>query len=247
MVGIIPRGGLGNCLYQYSAVMAHAWRNGFEYAIPLQNENPHYKGQKPYIFPGVNYCETIPDLPRYDEPHFHYSPIPPTDNIILNGYFQSFRYSEDFRDEILKAFGFKWEQKKGFISLHYRAGDYRNYPDHHPVVSDEYIHNSVAHFVGKGYTKFLVFSNEIDAIGEILSRDVYAGLDFEFSKGKTELEDLELGSYCEGHILSNGTFSVWQYYLNQTPDKMCTAPRRWFGKMLPHDTKDLIPSEAVLF
>lgn len=247
MISVILRGGLGNNLYMMAAAFCHAMKYGYEYAIPLEVENPHYIGQKPYIFPGINYVEKLPDLPRYMEPVFNYNEIPPVDNIVLDGYFQSFKYIHGFRDELLKAFGFKWEQKKGWVSLHYRAGDYRKYPDHHPIVSDEYIEKSILYFVGEGYTKFVVFSNEPETIKKILSDEVYAGLEFEFSEGRTEIEDLEYGSFCEGQILSNGTFSLWQYYLNQNQNKKCTAPKKWFGKLLAHDTKDLIPEGAIIF
>lgn len=241
-------GGLGNVIYQSLNCFAHSLKYGLDYALPMTNENPHYKGQKPYIFPGLRYSDNIPELPIYQEKGFTFEEIPFIDNVCFQGYFQSFRFFDDYCDQVLKALGFKWQPKPDSISLHFRAGDYRKFPDHHPIVSDKYIHNSIAYFISKGFRKFIIFSNEMETIKEIILQKNYeeAAVEFEYSEGRTEIEDMEYGSCCAGQILSNGTFSLFQYYLNQNPYKECTAPYPWFGKLLPHSTEDLIPKEAII-
>lgn len=246
MISCIVQGGLSNCLYQYAATMAHAMRNGFEYCIPLKNENPHYEGQKPYIFPGVNYCDKLPNLVKYKEPFFHYAPIPPMDNVMLAGYWQSELYFKDFKEEILSAFGFEWELKEDTISLHIRLGDYLKLQDFHPVISKEYVSEAINHYVGNGYRKFLVFSDGIDWCIENINSESFPACEFEYSEGRTEVEDLVLGSCCASQICSNSTFSCWQHILNRNPKKTAIMPRNWFGPSLDHDTKDIYPKTAII-
>lgn len=245
MISCICRGGLGNFLFQASAVFGHAMKHGFDYVIPMEVENPHYEGQKQYILPGLKYCEKVPDLPKYNEPHFHYAEITPVDNTVLNGYWQSFKYIHEFRDEVLKAFGFNYEFQKGWCGVHVRRGDYLNLPDHHPFVGEKYLTDAVNKMNElKGITKFRIFSNDIPWCREFFA--TMPQYTFEFVEGNNEVQDLEQGSFCETQILSNGTFSLWQYYLNQNPDKICIAPQRWFGKLLNHDTSDLYPDNAII-
>lgn len=245
MISCICRGGLGNFLYQASATFSQALNHGFEYAIPMEVENPHYVGQKQYILPGLNYCDKVPDLPHYNEPHFHYAEIPPTDNVVLNGYWQSEKYFDGHREAILKAFGFKWQHEKGVCAVHCRLGDYLLLPDYHPFVGVKYLVDALDEMnLRTGITKFRIFSNDQKFCREFFK--VIPGYTFEFVEGNNEMQDLEQGSFCEHQILSNGTFALWMYYLNQNPNKMCIAPFRWFGKKLSHNTKDLYPPNAII-
>jgi len=245
MISIILRGGLGNNLYMMTATMCHALKHGFEYAVPLEVDNPHYAGQKPYIFPGIKYCEKLPALPLYREPFYHYHWIPAVDDIILDGYFQSFKYSEGYRKEVLDALGFNWHLEKGWCAIHVRRGDYLKLPDYHPFVGEKYLTDAVRIMnEQKGITNFRVFSNDLPWCRTFFS--TLAGYNFDYVDGNTELQDMEQGSWCEHQILSNGTFATWMHYLNQNPDKICIAPQRWFGRFLSHDTKDIYPETSII-
>jgi len=141
--------------------------------------------------------------------------------------------------------GFKWELEKGWCAIHVRRGDYLKLPDHHPFVGEDYLSRAVAEMNKlKGITRFRVFSNDIKWCKEFF--EMMSEYRFEYVEGNTEIEDMEQGSFCEFQILSNGSFATWMYYLNQNPDKLCIAPRRWFGKLLPHDTSDLYPKGSLI-
>lgn len=248
MVTTFLEGGIGNQIFMLSQLLAHSLKYNLDYCVPKKIHNPHYAGQKPYIFPGIHYCETPLDLPLYIEKEFKYNEIPFVDNVCFKGYWQSHLYSQDYREEILKALGLPWEMKRGVVSLHKRLGDYKKFPNHHPVISVQYVEQAILYFNKRGYNKFLVFSDDIDWCYENINKNKFPDCEFEYSEGRTEIEDLVLGSECEHQIGSNSTFSLQQHFLNRNPDKTCVLPKNWFGAALGHhDTSTLYPPTSIIF
>jgi len=244
MISTILRGGLGNNLFQMSQCIAHALRHDLEYAIPKVVENPHYPDQKPYIFSGVNYCDKVPNLPHYAEVGFAYNDIPLVDNVVFDGYWQSHKYWCDYDAEIKQAFGFNYARTEGWCAIHVRRGDYMKLPEYHPFVGEDFLKHAVFEMNNRtGIAKFMIFSNDM-----LWCKGFFGTIpeyDFVYFESGSELADLEIGSWCEHQILSNGTFALWMYYLNQNPNKICIAPKRWFGEKLDHDTSDVYPPNAI--
>lgn len=243
MVSTILRGGLGNNLFMMAQCIAHAKRHGLMYIIPMDIENPHYVNQKPYLFPNVNYGRI--GLPLYKERSFDYQEIPFVDNVCFDGYWQSHKYWCDYESEIRKAFGFRYNRAEGWCAIHVRRGDYMRLPDYHPFVGEEYLRHAIYEMNNlTGISKFMVFSNDMlwckGFFGTI------ADYEFNYFESGSEVVDMETGSWAEHQIIANSTFSLWMHYLNQNPNKICIAPKRWFGRMLEdHDTTDLYPPKAI--
>jgi hypothetical protein len=86
----------------------------------------------------------------------------------------------------------------------------------------------MAEFPGR---KFLVFSDDIEwcKIQKIFK-------DCHFYHG-TAIEDLNLMTHCNGHIIGNSTLSWWGAWLSNA--KTVIAPKIWFGNSTPID---IIPS-----
>jgi len=249
MVSINIQGGIGNILFQCAALYGHAKRHGFDYGIPLENANPHYEGQKPYIFPGLNYIDKLPDLPGYNEPFFHYAGIPDLDDVVLRGYFQSHKYFEDCKEEFINALKLDIKTEPGIVSLHKRLGDYKKLQNFHPVASDGYMANAIKYFDNLGYKKFRVFSDGIEELMESLSTNEFSKYEFEFSEGRTEIEDLVYMASCEHNVICNSTFSWWAQFLNPNPNKIVVAPQKenWFGPAAKHnDVKDIYMQNWIL-
>lgn len=259
MVHAILQGGLGNQLFILANLIAYSKRHGFEYCAPTEVVNPHYPlspEQKPYRFPGVKYCEDdnlwgIGYVTKYKEPFFHYQEIPLLNprHTVFEGYFQSYKFFDDYRGEVLKAFGLDdIVTMPDTCSIHYRAGDYKKYSEHHPVITKEYIQSAIGNMMLFGYKKFLVFSDEITEIRSILE-DIgfFMGM-FAFSTSLDPLYELRLMASCSSQIIANSTFGWWASYINPNPDKKIIAPRNWFGPASAHnDTKDLyIPGTIIL-
>lgn len=247
MISVILRGGLGNQLYQIAVAYAYAKKYKMEYCIPVGTNEPHYEGQQPYIFPGITYCKKPHKLERYTESGFHYEEPPPRmKNIAFDGYFQSEKYFEGYREELIERFGFKWEKREGWISLHVRRGDYLLSREYHPVMPLSYFSKAIQHYMERGYSKFLVFSDDIGWCRENININRFPTCEFEYSEGRTEIEDLELGSNCMHQIMSNSSFSVWQHILNRNKNKTCAAPSVWFGENVNFNTKDVYPTTSII-
>lgn len=248
MISIILRGGLANQLFMISTAIAHSLKTGVPYCIPKEVENPHYEGQKPYIFSGVNYCDTEHIFEhQYNEPHFHYAEIPKHDSLLLNGYFQSEAFFKDYREEILKAFNIPYDIKKGWISCHIRRGDYLSYSNYHKVVTSDYLIEAIRFFKEYGYDNFMFFSDDIGWCKDFCN-SFNLNINIIFSEGKTELEDISLASSCEHSIGSASSFSWWIYYLNRNKSKIGIFPKKsdWFGEGLSHNVDDLYNENWVL-
>ena len=246
MISCFLYGGLGNQLFQKAAALSHSLRHGYDVVIPEEVVNPHSRQQKPYRFPGFKYSSNIStELSAYKEPFFHYSCLPPMDNIKLDGYFQSAKYFDDYRDEVIESFGFNISRTiKGMCGVHVRRGDYLKWPNHHPPVTRDYILKAIGMMKEKlGIRAFMFFSDDIDWCKEFF----YCVKDYvEFSEGKDELEDLRMLASLPHHIGSNSSFSWWGHYLCPDENKVGYFPKRWFGPELPHDTRDLYLRSMIL-
>ena len=132
------QGGLGNQLFQIFTAVAYAMEQREKLVFPEFKADhalrPTYwdtilKRLKEGVDPKLN-CETIPKLL---EETFHYTPIPIKTNVMLVGYYQSYKYFEKQFEAIYKKLNLKMEQElvrtkyltlTDTISLHFRIGDY---------------------------------------------------------------------------------------------------------------------------
>ena len=90
------------------------------------------------------------------------------ENVILNGYFQSYKYFDEYkhtlfnlirlektREKVIKIYnilntaGEKYENFNEIISMHFRVGDYVKYPNIHPILSYDYYYNSLSFILHK--------------------------------------------------------------------------------------------------
>lgn len=254
MNSISLQGGLGNVLFQVSALIGYSLKYDRPYCIPTKSINPHKSEPELPIFPGVNYCTGKVDgeILVHNELSFEYNEIPKYDfeNTLLLGYYQSFKYLEGYRKEILKAFGFDdIITIPDTCSIHIRLGDYKQYPKHHPIISKTYLFNAINEMWLRSRCKhFIVFSDDIeeakDGINELQPPHDYL---FEYSEGKSGLEDLIRMASCENNITANSTLSLWGAYINPNPQKIIISPKKWFGDSVNHNTSDLyIPNSIIL-
>lgn len=237
-------GRFGNFLFQAAAAMGYAWRHGLEYTLPNTTLKP--KHNPIYLQHLVN-PKFNPEWPQevLTEPTHAYQELPFKEewragrNIILDGYWQSEKYFKEYRNSIIRDFGFEWKPMPGFVSVHVRRGDYltikRNGRFKHPPVPASWLMDAMQTFPGH---HFIFFSDDIQWCQSVFGRRK----DVTFSVGKSEVQDLVAMSHCEHHICSCSTFSWWGMYLNQNPHKRVVFPKNWFSPGWGGlDTSDIIP------
>jgi hypothetical protein len=252
MVSFKVVGRLGNFLFEASASIGYAIKHDLEFHMPFKSTDPEAFD---VYFTHLHHPSFDPNKEQViiSQQGFQYQEIPfrhdwKDKNIILSGYWQSIRYFEDYLPLIREKFGFSWSSRPGVISLHKRLGDYRTLPSQHPIVPESYISRALSYFYKRGYKKFLVFSDEIQECKKTINSEIFPFLEFEYSEGRSVMEDLQLMSECEGHIISNSTFSWWASVLNQNPGKIVVTPHEdnWFGPEYKNlDLSTLLPAQWV--
>lgn len=233
--------GMGNQMFMLAAGIGYAKKHNMDFFAPRLTIAPHiWKTHFPQ-FPAQD-CPIHYHL--YKEPDHSYNEIPFHKFICLEGYFQSEKYFSHCREEIIKAFQIPYKKLEGYVSIHVRRGDYLHYPDRHPVVTIDYLRESILFMAEKGYKSFVVCSDDIPWCKKNFSG--VEGATFSYSNNNDHYKDLSLMSCCEHNIIANSTFSWWGAWLNQNPDKIVIAPKRWFGPGNDHlNTKDLIPESWI--
>ena len=234
------QGGLGNQMFQIAATYSLALDNNddccfdFNKGFFVQQLPTTYLDN---LFRKLKYG-TLPNMNIYSEKDFSYNTIPYSNNICLDGYFQSEKYFNHNRKQILDLFNLDTDIKLPVsgetVSLHIRRGDYINMPDFHPVCSLDYYQEALSKFNDKEYT-FIIFSDDIEWCKQNFDDN------FIISDGKTDYEDMWLMSLCTHNIISNSTFSWWSAWLNKNDNKKVIAPKKWFGSAISHNTMDLYP------
>ena len=246
-------GGLGNKMFQIATTYSLSLDNNDTCVFEFSEQANAHQNITTYldnIFRNVNFgisdCNLI-----YQEPHFHYSKIPYMDNLRLLGYFQSDKYFNKHREQILELFSIDDTNKKyisnkygGLLehntcSLHIRRGDYLGLPSHHPTCDVEYYVEAMKQL--NPDTVYLVFSNDID-----WCKNNFIGDNFIFISGESDYVDMWLMSLCNNNIIANSSFSWWGAWLNQNEEKKVIAPKRWFGSAINHNIEDLISKEWVI-
>ena len=271
-------GRLGNQMFEYAALRGIAARHSYDWMIPT----PDRKGIENY---SLHDCFKLsPDrnegimFDQYaQEPHFHFSEelfekCP--DNLSLHGFFQSWRYFANVRDQLREDFTFHdgilnpclemMEELEGQepIMLHVRRGDpnltdprgfkwsYTQCGSMHPVQPIEYYEKALSKF--QRDQPVIVFSDSVDWVKE---QDFFKPDRFmisepqdKYSDGSyTPYGDLCLMSLCSHAIIANSSMSWWGAWLQTNPDKKVIAPKMWFGPdYKDKDTKDLYCPEWLL-
>jgi len=239
MITCTLNGRLGNQMYQIAATIATALKNKVPYSIPLNTLNDWFPVYFTHL-PEGNLPKKITSL---HETGNAYGPIEYTGGALkLNGYFQSYKYFEDHKEEVFEALGLYYDpdRSKGVVSIHVRRGDYLNLPDF-PVLGLYYYHLAIDYFRSKNFFTFQVFSDDMPWCKQNISSRIFTNCKFQYSENRTEKQDMEYMSMCEHNIVANSTFSIWAAMLNQNPNKIVIAPMQLFKNA----NKDMIPTNWI--
>lgn len=277
-------GGLGNQMFQYALWLKYRslgveakfedfteydnrdnarpislWVFGIDYPKCTLDEYHKYTDSYPGIISKIKRHTLGRNNREYTEATCNFdSEILKKDNSYITGYFQSEKYFEDIKDEVLGAFTFKSDvieealkiyngKFENTASIHIRRGDYINLEGQYGnICTEEYYDKSIELLASKKkVNRFLIFSNDTQWAKEWSAKYEENGFGMIVIEGTTEdtgYLDMCLMSLCEHNIIANSSFSWWGAYLNRNPDKMVIAPKTWINKFNQTDiyTKDMV-------
>jgi Glycosyl transferase family 11 len=181
-------------------------------------------------------------------------------NIYLDGYWQTSKYFNEVKSIILKDFSFKEyissDIKKladeiynsNSLCLNVRRGDYVSNPEtnkFHGVQGIDYFEAAIPHISQiVENLKIYIFSDDINwCVKNINFNFPTTFVEYEYPNRKSK-DYFRLMSLCKYFIIANSTFGWWAAWLNQNPNKIVVAPRKWFNDPTI-DTSDLTPENWI--
>lgn len=230
------KGRLGNILFQVAATIALALRNNDDYIFPN-----NWPDKKYFNIPLDKFVNKMYFSTKYDEPHYHYSSIHYHPNLNIEGYFQSYKYFEDYSNTIKKLLTSNIKvEKQDYVSIHVRRTDYLIHKNCYHILTRENYYDQAME--KSESNRFLIFSDDIP-----YCKNIFKGNEFTFVEGNNAPTDLKLMANCNSNIIGNSSFSWWAAYLNDNVNKTIIAPDIWFGSELAptHNTKDLYLPEWI--
>ena len=236
-------GGIGNQLFIVAAAYSYAKKYGKElYINPSKwsgSQGRHVNNYKDTIFKNFKYSSyytrdviSIKEKRfNYDEPPFHRG------SVSFDGYFQSLKYFQDYKDEFINLLNLP-EVKKDFIheksvGFHIRRGDYLKFPHIFNVCDTNYFNERFEEF--KDY-EINVFTDSDD---HVLAE--FPDKNFRIIKGNNELEDLTIITHHSTIVCSNSSFSWWASIMGVHKNKIL-VPSKW---LLDRDCSDIYTNEMI--
>jgi len=278
-------GGLGNQLFQYAVARQLAKIHNTKVSLDI-HQFETYKLHKYSLQPlnisasliGKNQVEKYtqpgimekligkirqrpPTKPKsfIKEKHYHFDPniLKCSDNIYLDGYWQSEKYFKNI-SHILKEELTPINEQTGkdkliadqilnseSVSIHLRRGDYITNSitnQYHGICTTKYFLKCIENITRKvSNPNFFVFSDDPDWCRKNLKIQ-YPITIINHNSADNNYQDLRLMSQCNHNIIANSSFSWWGAWLNNNPEKIVYAPKNWFNNP-KNVTSDLIPSD----
>ncbi|MCE5340857.1 MAG: alpha-1,2-fucosyltransferase [Planctomycetaceae bacterium] len=278
MIVIKLLGGLGNQMFQYALGRQLSLKLNTELKIDLSEFRTYPLRQYELNFFGINENfierEELNRLKKkyfkwfsansymvVKEKSFLFEPeiLSLSGNLMLKGYWQSYRYFDRIPETLRKDFSLKQPFSRPYqllteeicnsnsVSVHIRRGDYiqnKITNQYHGVCNLQY-YLDAANFIAQKINDpvFYVFSDDHDW----LKSNFVIPFKFKLIAGiekQTSQQDMILMSNCKHHIIANSTFSWWAAWLNPNPQKIVIAPLKWFAGAR-NKTDDLIPIDWI--
>lgn len=192
--------------------------------------------------------------------HFDESILYLSDNVYLRGYWQSEKCFKDIESIIRSDFSLREKltnaseeianlirRSKVSVAIHIRRGDYVSNSttnSMHGTCSLSYYQECVKELAEKfSDLQLFIFSDDPVWVQENLHYK-YPTVFVSHNGSERAYEDMHLMSLCDHNIIANSSFSWWGAWLNNNPDKIVFAPKKWFRKD-EINTKDLIPDNWI--
>lgn len=251
------QGGLGNQMFQVACGVSHAMDISSQYYIDYNCEFTPNQGcpastYRHSIFKNIP-VKTIPNgLTQFNENGIGFNTIPKTDNLFLNGYFQSWKYFDhnfeilielfhlppEYVNEALRILEHFGVNNLNFNCIHVRCGDYTKFQNVFHLLDREYYQKGTQ-FLEKYNLPTIVVTDDME-----YARSVITTQKCIYISNQSELVDFALLYLCKNIVIANSTFSWWASYLSREFKENVVFPNKWFRQpgML---TNDLIPEAWI--
>jgi len=267
-------GGLGNQIFQIFATIAFTIKsnNSFRFlytetlgggktTLRTTYWNTFFSSLKPVL------TTVFPQMEVIKEKGFKYNDVPSINlsnkNVMLYGYFQSYKYFQNYyeticriirldemKKQLIEKYNINNSYLENTISIHFRLGDYKKVSDVHPIIPYEYYKKSLSHIKNVTDEKqnlnvlFFCEDEDVDTVTDTINKLQSDFPDYTFERKYSHLEDWEqmlLMSLCRHNIIANSSFSWWSAYFNSNAYKIVCYPSLWFTEKANIDTSDLCP------
>ena len=271
-------GRLGNQMFQYAALRGIADNLNYDWCIPPEDYNHDSNYDLFGTFDLKNLSSKnigFVDGQSVKENNHNFNSdlfTQCSDNISLDGYFQTEKYFVHIENQIREDFVFNKNYLnpcKEYIDslddmpifLHVRRTDAVGREQYHPILPISYFKDALKNF--SETVPCFVFSDDIDwckkqdffkqdrfLFNENDNRYSYRTVDGTGELQNTLLPqiDLCLMSLCSGAIIANSSFSWWGAWLQNNKGKVIAPdPKKWFGSAMTHlDTSDIVPKKWII-
>ena len=193
------------------------------------------------------------------------------DIVFMEGHFESYKYFDDFKSEILKEFSFKNVNnlKENFfykelnscnsVSICLRQNRFSegrgrdtkenfNLSMNFTLEQIKYINRSVSYIKNKiENPKFYLWSNDFSSIPENMFEFEFQKINQSSYKIKSDkiTNDLFLLSQCKHFIVTTSTFNWWGAWLSQSKNKIITRPDENFFTSFKVNNIDYWPTSWI--
>lgn len=242
MITVKLMGGIGNQMFEYAFGRYLAQTNGSELCLDLSFLEGTQKGvtRRKYELDAFNIKAGLVSGnskgTHIKESSVRFDPklLELKGDLCLDGYWQSEKYFMPVEKLIRQEFSFKEAldtvPPNESVGVHVRRGDYvsdKRTKEFHGCCGADYYAKASAYVLEKCPDPvFYVFS---DDIGWVSANMTFPGKTV-FVKGDSAAPaaDMQMMSRCSHQIIANSSFSWWAAWLNDNPDKIVVAPKKWF-------------------
>lgn len=281
MITLNLKGGLCNQLFQIFAIIAYSIQHGQPFVFPYQDFltvgikrqtywNTFLNSLKQFTVINPRYGLSNILLHNFNKIYWNqheYKELPVSvsnQNIMFDGYFQSYKYFEKYEKNIFSLIRLEAQQKsiaEEFsiycddkntynISMHFRLGDYKHIQHCHNILPIEYYKKSLEYIINntqlniknkKFRVLFFCEREDNEYVFSQINSLMSISSNIEFMKVDDEIPDwkqLLIMSLCNSNIIANSTFSWWGAYFGNKNNRIVTYPSQWFGPTLNHNSID---------
>ena len=258
-VAVKIQGGLGNQLFQIAVLLAYAREHDF---YPIFD--PRFVGE---LHTGKVFWHQYPELQRvipkdtlteeyevYTENEHVFNKIPKANkDLLIDGYYNSDRYFESTKDEIIKLFQdiFKIGELRDELALHIRRGNAlgKIHLNVHRLLDIKYYREAIFYYKS---TNLVILYEDEESVewGRKELAPLFHNKQVTWQSADLISDFRRMANARDGIIVVNSTFSWWAAYLNPSPTKKVTFPKTWFASQGPkywgrYEVKGWIPVHEV--